>query len=81
MMRMDPQQLPRLLAIEADTVRLLDEARANHWEGEVIGLETTLAHIQDKKAQVERVKTTTMPADGRTQLVLLSSRPDQPTLC
>ncbi|MGY2093408.1 hypothetical protein [Nocardia gipuzkoensis] len=56
-------------------MRLLDEARANKWEGEVVGLETTLIHIQDKKAQVERIKTTTVHAEGRTQLLLLPHRP------
>ncbi|MGY2026020.1 hypothetical protein [Nocardia gipuzkoensis] len=56
-------------------MRLLDEARANKWEGEVVGLETTLIHIQDKKAQVERIKTTTVHAEGRMQLLLLPHRP------
>jgi hypothetical protein len=77
MMRMDPGQLPRLLSIEADTLRLLEEAQANSWEGEIIGLEATLAHIQDKKAQVERIKSTAVSPDGRTQLVLLPSQPSR----
>ncbi|WP_228001180.1 hypothetical protein [Nocardia australiensis] len=78
---MDPDQLPRLLSIEADTHRLLDEARANNWEGEIIGLETTLAHIQEKKAQVERIRNTAGPTDGQVQLVLLPSRPAPATPC
>lgn len=55
MLRMDPYQLPRLVLIEQDTRRLLDEARQKGWEGEVLGLETTLGHIADKKAQAERL--------------------------
>jgi hypothetical protein len=75
MLRMDPDQLPRLLAIEADTHRLLAEAKANGWEGEMIGLETTLLHIQDKKTQVDRIKA--FPAHNRTQFLVLTPR--QPT--
>lgn len=59
MLRMDPEQLPRLLQIEQDTERLLSEARANEWTGEASGLETTLLGIQDKKAQVERILAST----------------------
>ena len=55
MLRMDPNQLPRLVLIEQDTNRLLDEARKKGWEGEVIGLETMLGHVADKKAQVDRL--------------------------
>ena len=47
MLRMDPEQLPRLIAIEEDTRRLLVEAKAKGWEGEVNGLETTLLHIKE----------------------------------
>ena len=52
MLRMDPAQLPRLVLTEEDTHRLLDEARQKGWEGEVLGLQTMLSHIADKKAQV-----------------------------
>jgi hypothetical protein len=55
MLRMDVEQLPRLVQIEVDTYRLLDEAKRKGWEGETAGLETTLVHIKDKKAQVERL--------------------------
>src|SRR6266487_2864660 len=58
MLRMDPDQLPRLLSIEQDTHRLLAEARANGWDGEVLALETTLHHIVEKKAQVQRLQAT-----------------------
>ena len=56
MLRMDAGQLPRLVQIEKDTLRLLKEARTNGWEGESAGLETTLIHIKDKKAQVTRIR-------------------------
>ena len=55
MLRMDPKQLPRLVLIEQDTHRFLDEARQKGWEGEVLGLETTLGHSQEKRAQAERI--------------------------
>lgn len=51
MLRMDPQQLSRLLQIEKNTHYLLAEARENRWEGEIQGLEETLVHIAEKKAQ------------------------------
>lgn len=55
MLRMDAGQQPRLLQIENDTYRLLKEARNRGWEGEAAGLENTLVHIKDKRAQVDRV--------------------------
>lgn len=55
MLRMDPQQLPRLVQIELNTVALLDEAREHGWEGEEAGLVETLQHITEKKAQVARI--------------------------
>jgi len=57
MLRMDPVQLPRLLQIEQNTRELLAEARERGWEGEAAGLQETLAHITEKKAQVERIRT------------------------
>lgn len=55
MLRMDPTQLPRLVQIEADIHRLLDEAREHGWDGEVQGLEVTVQAIAEKKGQVERL--------------------------
>jgi site-specific recombinase XerD len=55
MLRMDPAQLPRLIQIEQNTHTLLAEAKQQGWEGEVRGLEETLHHLGEKKAQVERV--------------------------
>jgi hypothetical protein len=56
MLRMDPTQLPRLLQIEHDAHRLLAEAHEKGWEGEAARLTNTLAHIADKKAQVQRIQ-------------------------
>jgi integrase len=61
MMRMDPNELPRLRQIEADTHRLLAEARTKGWDGEVSALETTLLHIAEKAQQVERLRTAGQP--------------------
>jgi hypothetical protein len=55
MSRMDPVQLARLLQIEENTRTLLAEAREHGWDGEVQGLEETLHHIGEKKAQGERM--------------------------
>lgn len=55
MLRMDPAQAPRLLAIRDNTLHLLAEARQQQWEGEVMGLEETLRHIDEKQAQLERL--------------------------
>ena len=71
MLRMDPDQLPRLLAIEQDTHRLLEEARANGWDGEALALETTLTAVGEKRAQVERLQTIT-PGQGSTPVVWLT---------
>jgi Phage integrase family len=57
MLRMDPMQLPRLLQIEENTKTLLAEAREHGWDGEVQGLEETLHHLGEKKAQGERMLT------------------------
>ncbi len=56
MLRMDPDQLPRLLQIEQNTHDLLSEAKEKGWEGEAAGLEETLLHIGEKKAQVDRIR-------------------------
>ena len=64
MLRLDAGQLPRLVQIEKDTLRLLKEARTNGWEGEAAGLETTLIHIKDKKGQVTRIRELTNPQNA-----------------
>jgi hypothetical protein len=72
MLRMDPTQLPRLLQIEHDTHRLLAEAHEKGWEGEAAGLEDTLGHIADKKAQVQRLQAN---SQGSTTPVWLTLSP------
>jgi hypothetical protein len=77
MLRMDPAQLPRLAQIQADTHRLLAEAREHGWDGEAAALETTLLHIADKQAQAQRIQATTGPPALGTQrpVVWLSLQP------
>jgi site-specific recombinase XerC len=77
MLRMDPAQLPRLAHIEADTHRLLAEAREHGWDGEAAGLETTLLHIADKQAQAQRIPATAGPPALGTErpVVWLSLQP------
>ncbi len=62
MLRIDPAQIGRLDQIEADTHRLLAEAREHGWEGEAAGLEATLVHIADKRAQAERTQRAALAA-------------------
>jgi hypothetical protein len=78
MLRMDPAQLPRLVEIEQDTHRLLAEARERGWDGEAAGLETTLQHITEKKAQVERIQATSTTAPTGKPIVWLSLGPPAP---
>lgn len=54
MLQIDPAQKPRLLAIEANTVERLDEARSMKWLGEVNALEESLRHIRAKRDQLSR---------------------------
>jgi len=67
MLPMDPVQLPRLLQIEENTKTLLIEARHQGWDGEIRGLEETLHHIGEKKAQGERVLGVQSTASTTTQ--------------
>ena len=52
-LKMDPEQLPRLIQIEHDTQFKLLEAREHGWAGEVVELETTLQGILEKKIQIQ----------------------------
>jgi hypothetical protein len=56
MLRLDLQQVPRLLQIESNTRERLDEARRMDWLGEVAALEESLHHIGRKKQQVDRLR-------------------------
>jgi len=60
MLQIDPAQKPRLLAIEANTIERLDEARSMKWLGEVAALEESLRHIQTKREQLARTKRETV---------------------
>lgn len=53
MLRLASDQMPRLLAIEANTIERLNEARQMAWLGEVAALEESLSHIRQKKRQFE----------------------------
>jgi integrase len=55
MLRLSPDQVPRLLQIEANTRERLDEAHRMQWLGEVAALEESLRHIADKKQQAHRL--------------------------
>jgi Phage integrase family len=68
MLRMDPTQMPRLLDIEANTRKRLDEAHRMQWLGEVAALQEGLRHIAEKKQQAERLKQLADPAIGTDTL-------------
>jgi integrase len=69
MLRMDPQQLPRLVQIEVNTIELIDEAREHGWEGEEAGLRETLQHIAEKKAQVARIASVQADNEGAGEIL------------
>ncbi|WP_162907546.1 tyrosine-type recombinase/integrase [Allorhizocola rhizosphaerae] len=55
MLRLDLQQLPRLLQIETNHRDRLEEARKMQWLGEVAAIEEGLRHIETKKQQAQRL--------------------------
>ena len=56
MLRLDLQQVPRLLQIETNTYERLEEARQMQWLGEVAALKESLRHISNKKQQADRLR-------------------------
>jgi hypothetical protein len=50
LLRVDPAQIPRLEAIQANLVERLREAREQGWLGEVAAIETTIAAARHKLA-------------------------------
>jgi hypothetical protein len=58
MLRVAPDQLPRLVELEEDIRRRIALATTRGWLGEVAGLKTTLTHLAEKKDQVARLTRT-----------------------
>ena len=56
MQPIDPAQKPRLLAIEANTIERLDEARSMKWLDEVNAHEESLRHIRAQRDQPDRTE-------------------------
>jgi integrase len=61
---MDADQLPRLQRIEEETQAFLEEARQAGWSADIEGYETTLIHLQEKKAQLGRIAAASPPEHG-----------------
>ncbi|WP_284740276.1 tyrosine-type recombinase/integrase [Amycolatopsis sp. RTGN1] len=59
MLRVDPQQRHRLVAISRNLSDRIAEAKQNHWLGEVRGLETSLAAANAKLLSLDRTARTT----------------------
>jgi integrase len=75
MLRVAPDQLTRLVELEQDVHRRIELATARGWRGEADGLQTTLAHITEKKHQVAKLNgTTSVPVT----LTALNLRPPRP---
>ena len=53
MLRVSPQQRPRLAEIIHNLRERITEARTNGWLGEVQGLEVSLAGADDKLTQID----------------------------
>jgi hypothetical protein len=75
MLRVAPDQLTRLVELEQDVHRRIELATARGWRGEADGLQTTLAHIAEKKHQVAKLNGTTSVPVTLTALNLRSPRP------
>lgn len=58
MLRVDPQQRDRLVAITRNLADRIAEAKQNRWLGEVRGLETSLAAANAKLLSLERAART-----------------------
>ena len=56
MLRLDLSQEPRLLEIETNIRRRLEEVQRMQSLGEVADLQESLRHIADKKQQAERLR-------------------------
>jgi len=56
MMRVDPQQRPRLIAIIRNLGDRITEARHNGWMGEVEGLQISLDAARAKLVALDRAK-------------------------
>jgi hypothetical protein len=54
MLRVDPAQRHRLLAIIRNLAERIDEARVNGWLGEIQGLKISLAKAQEKLVSLDR---------------------------
>ncbi len=64
MLRVDPRQRDRLLAITANLTDRIAEAKINGWLGEVQGLNTSLQAAQDKLAGLNKSSTVSSPTVG-----------------
>ena len=79
MLRVAPDQLARLVEIEDDIHRRIALATTKRWFGEVAGLETTLAHISQKKDQVARLtRSTEVPVTLRARRAAGSGSQSEP---
>jgi hypothetical protein len=67
MLRVSPQQRPRLIEIIRNLAERITEARMNGWLGEVQGLEVSLEAAKRKLASLERSLQRNL-GDGPTDL-------------
>lgn len=61
MLHVHPDMLPRLELIETDLLDRRSRAEAEHWLGEIEGIDTTLARLADKRQQAQRLARTAVP--------------------
>jgi hypothetical protein len=54
MLRIDPAQRPRLIAIIKNLAERIGEARANGWLGEIQGLQVSLTKAKEKLIALDR---------------------------
>jgi site-specific recombinase XerC len=58
MLHVDPAMLPRLDSIEDDLRQRRDRAEAEHWLGEIEGIDITLTRLAGKRDQAQRITAT-----------------------
>lgn len=74
MMRVDPQQRPRLIAIIRNLGDRITEARMNGWLGEVEGLQISLDAARAKLVALDRAKPTPGTSITNLGIPLIRSR-------
>jgi hypothetical protein len=61
MLHVQPDMLPRLDIIETDLLERRSRAEAEHWLGEIEGIDLTLKHLTEKRRHAQRLTAGPIP--------------------